>query len=111
MPPAEGDQKALVLKPPADVDIVAGLEKMRIKPVDRLESLTAECHVATGDVFGNLVAYQHVGRLSGCGRDASGQPAIVGSQVGPPDRRSPARVNWWTKWINQSGSAMQSESV
>ena len=89
-PRREGDQEPLVLEPPADVHIVAGLAKLGIEPVDRLEGLTAEGHVAAGDVLGDLVAHQDVRRLPRRGRDAGGQPAVLGRQVRPPHRRRPA---------------------
>ena len=79
-----------MLKPPADVDIVAGLLKMGIKPVDRLKSLTAECHVATGDVLGDLVAHEHVGRLPGAAATQAASQPSSGVRFGPPDRRRPA---------------------
>src|SRR5260221_705246 len=79
-----------MLETPAYVHIVAGLEKLGVKAVDRLERLPAERHIAAWDVLGDLVAYQDVGRLPRGGRDARRQPAIFGRQVWPPHRRRAA---------------------
>ena len=89
-PRREGDQEPLVLEPPADVHVVAGLAELGIEPVDRLEDLAAEGHVAAGDMLGDLVAHQDVRRLPRCGRHARGQPPVFGRQVRPPHRRRPA---------------------
>ena len=34
-----------------------------------------------------------------------------GVRFGPPTAAAPVRRSWWTRWVSQSGSAKQSESV
>src|SRR5205814_2038541 len=82
----EGDPVASLLQPPAEVHIVPGLAELWIEAVDRLEHLAAEGHVAAGDVLRDLLTLQNVRRLPRRRGDASGQPAVIGSEVGPPDR-------------------------
>ena len=89
-PRREGDQEPLMLETPADIHVVAGLAKLGIEPVDRLEDLAAKSHVAAGDMLGDLVAQQDMRRLARCGRHARGQPSVCGGQVRPPHRRRPA---------------------
>src|SRR5579884_3285846 len=59
---AEADDMAGVLKPPADIDVVAGRAIDRVEAAQPEQRVAAEGHVAAGDVLGDLVADQDVGR-------------------------------------------------
>ena len=75
---AEADRVAGILKPPADVDIVAGGAIDRVEPAEAEQGLAAERHVAAGDVLGHLVAEQHVGRAARRHRDRGRDEAVLG---------------------------------
>src|SRR4029079_2965860 len=70
---------ARLLQTPTDIDIVTPLSKLRVKTIDLLERFAAKGHVTTRDVFGLLIAFQHVCRLAGASRYTCGQSAIVRS--------------------------------
>src|SRR4029079_13803345 len=57
-----------LLQTPTDVDIVTRLSKLRVKTIDLLERFAAKRHLPTGDVLGQLIASQHVRRLSRASR-------------------------------------------
>ena len=75
---AEADGMAGILKPPADVDIVAGGAVDRVEPAEAEQGLAAERHVAAGDVLGDLVAEQHMGRAARRHRDRGRDEAVLG---------------------------------
>ena len=91
-PRCERNPMARLLQTPADIDVVAGLEKLRIESIDRFQRFTAECHVAARNMFGHLVALEHMHRLPGGGGDASRDSAIVRRQIRSPDRVCPAAL-------------------
>jgi hypothetical protein len=74
----EAERPALLLEPPADVDVVAGGAVLRIEAADGPESAAAESHVAARNVLGHLVAEQDVGGPAGRVRDALGDRSILG---------------------------------
>ena len=51
----KAERPAALLQPPADVDIIAGGAEARIEAADGLEGLSAEGHVASGNVLGHLI--------------------------------------------------------
>src|SRR6202035_6029475 len=56
----EANDIAGVLKPPAYVHVIAGRAIDRIETTEPQQRLAGEGHVAAGDVFGDLVADQHM---------------------------------------------------
>ena len=98
----ERDPVALVLEPPAKIDVVAGSSKLRVEPVDRFQDLAAKRHVAARDVLGRLVVDEHVRRLAGRRRHAGArsQPP-AGRHVRPADGRRPGAF----ELIDQEASA------
>ena len=46
---------ALLLEPPAEVDIIAGHPKLRIESADRLQRRLPESHVAAGNVLSGII--------------------------------------------------------
>ena len=83
---AEADRPPRVLKPPADVDVVAGGAERRVEAADRCKRRAPERHVAARDVLG--LACRRAGRGSGppgAWRDASATGASsAGAMFGPP---------------------------
>src|SRR5258708_26633458 len=59
---AEADGVAGILEAPADVDVVAGRAIERIEAAEAEQHVALECHVAAGDMLGNVVAHQHMRR-------------------------------------------------
>ena len=74
----EPDRVTRVLKPPADVDIVAGGAVDWIEPAELLQHVAAERHVAARDVLGDFVADQHMGRTAGRDRDGGRDQIVLG---------------------------------
>src|SRR5271166_377638 len=62
---AKADDKTRVLKAPANVDIITGSAVNRIKAAKAKQCLAAECHVAAGNVLGDLIVEQDMGRATG----------------------------------------------
>ena len=83
---AEADRRPLLLETPADVDVVAGDPELRIEAPHRLQRLAPEGHVAPGDVLGDFVGEQDVGRPARSARDgALDEARILRDEVGPAD--------------------------
>src|SRR6516165_495982 len=80
-PRCESDPVASLLKSPAQVDIVPRLAIGRIKTLDVQKDLSAKGHVATRDVFCNLITFKHVCWLARRRRHAGGQAAVFRSKV------------------------------
>src|SRR5690348_16826118 len=72
----ERNPLARLLQAPTDIDVIAGLAKLRIKTIDTFERLAPKRHVATGYVLGLLIAFENVRGLSGTGSYAGCQMAI-----------------------------------
>src|SRR5207249_112599 len=70
----ERDPVACLLEAPAHVHVVACFPVDRIEPLDGQQRLTAEGHVAAGNVLCYLVTLQDVGRLPRRGGDTGRQP-------------------------------------
>ena len=66
---AEANNIAGVLKAPAYIHIIAGRAVDRIETAEPQQCLAGECHVAARNVFGDLVADQHMCWTTGCDRD------------------------------------------
>src|SRR6478672_13305067 len=49
------ERSALLLQPPAYVDVIAGDGKLRIEAANRIERAPAKSHIAAGDMFGLFI--------------------------------------------------------
>src|SRR5260221_4128434 len=74
---AEADSVAGILKTPADVDVVAGGAIDRIEAAEAEQQIAPERHVAAGDMLGDVVAHQHVGRPAGRHSDPRRDEAVL----------------------------------
>ena len=75
------DPLARLLQAPTHVDIVTRLAKLGIKPADLLQGVSMERHVAAGNMFRELIAFQDVGWLPWASRDTGGEPTIVWRKI------------------------------
>src|SRR5262245_46719073 len=71
------------LEPPAHVRVVTGTAVLNVEAVDGQERFPPKRHVAAGNVFGNVIAFEDVHGLPRCGGDATGQPAVLRGEVRP----------------------------
>jgi hypothetical protein len=76
----EAEGVALLLEPPADIDIIACLPKNRVEPADLFECPFIEGHVAAGNVFGYAIGEHHVRGAARRDHDRSGDPGIFRRQ-------------------------------
>src|SRR5262249_18678846 len=58
------DGPAFFLNSPANIYVVAGSVKNRIKSADLIEARLPKCHIASGYMFGNGVCQQYVHRTA-----------------------------------------------
>src|SRR5205823_5901271 len=65
------------LQPPADVDIVAGRAKLRVESAYRFESLSAEGHIAAGNMLRLVIGQKHMNRAARRIRYTLGDTAIA----------------------------------
>src|SRR5262249_42509862 len=61
---AEANGVPAVLQPPTEVDVISGSAVNGVEAADLIERRLEEGHVATGNVFGHLVFYEHVRRTA-----------------------------------------------
>src|SRR5439155_2154284 len=84
----ESQCPALLLQPPAHIDVVTGNTKLRIKPPYGLEGGLPKRHVAARNVLRLLVREQHVDWATGCVSNTIGNRAVAsGGEVWPANSR------------------------
>ena len=82
----EADRPTPLLKPPADIDVVAGDPELLIEAPDSLQRLAPEGHVATGDVLCDVVREQDMRRAARCmGNRALDDAGLARREVGTAD--------------------------
>src|SRR5215471_15092165 len=62
---SESDPISCLLQPPAQIDVVTGLAVSRVETVELQQDFPSKRHITTGNVFRDLIAFQHVGGLAG----------------------------------------------
>ena len=102
----EAELPALVLQPPADVDIVARRPELRVEPANGHKGVPPEGHVAARDVLCLPIGEQHVdwpaGRVGHAVRDQPISSAARCSVRRRPRSRPSAKVD--ARYVSQCGS-------
>src|SRR5262245_38489945 len=77
----KGNPFACLLQPPTNIDIVACPAELRIETIDLFERPAAKGHIAAGDVFRLLIAFQDMRGLARARSDACRQGTVLRRQV------------------------------
>src|SRR5215472_1678569 len=81
---AKANRPPPILQPPTQIDVISRRTKTRVEAVDREKRLSTKCHVAAGNVLGDLVREQDMERITRRRCDAfSDEPVAGWRQIGP----------------------------